>query len=170
MVLVAAGSSASIALVALLSWACGEALLAPPLGVTAFLCLAVPLVPSSCPRNVVLGHALGLASGWVALQLSGAMALPPALAGGFTTAHVASAAIAIFLTVLATEGLSLSHPPAGATTLIVALGVLRTPGQLAFVLLGAGAVAALAFLLLRAARVPYPAWAPPRPVGGAVTG
>ena len=150
-----------MACVAALAWACGAPLLAPPLGVTAFLCLAVPLAPSSSPRNAVLGHGLGLASGWVALHLSGAVDLPPALAAGFQPEHVVSAAIAIGLTVLLTEGLSLSHPPAGATTLIVALGVLRTPGQLGAVVLGAAAVAGTSFLLLRAAGVPYPAWAPP---------
>ena len=109
------------------AWLTGQPLLAPPLGATAFLALAVPLAPSSAPRNMLYGHAIGLAAGFLALQLTGAGELPSALAHGFTFNHVLACALALMFTAAGTEGLGCSHPPAGATTLVVALGLLPAP-------------------------------------------
>lgn len=54
----------------------------------------------------------------------------------------------------------LPHPPAGATTLIVALGILRTPVQLVDVLVGVVALVAVAAAFNRLTGVPYPLWRP----------
>jgi CBS-domain-containing membrane protein len=54
---------------------------------------------------------------------------------------VSAATIAIFLTVLGTLLLRASHPPAGATALLVALGTLRTAHDVLSVGIGAAIVA-----------------------------
>jgi len=52
------------------------------------------------------------------------------------------------------------HPPAGATTLIVSLGVLRQPWQLGVLMVAVGLLVAQGFVINRLAGIPYPAWRP----------
>ena len=113
--------------VGLLAWAMNAPALAPPLGVTAYLCARQPASEVSRPRNIVLGHALGMASGYFALYACQAQSLPSALSGTFTLRHGLASAIAIYLTVWSTERFKTPHPPAAATTLVVSLGLLTTP-------------------------------------------
>ena len=101
------------------------------LGVTAFLWFRDPAARSSTARSIIAGHALGLASGGVALTVTGAVHLPDALSGEFTLAHALGSALAIVLTALSTEGLRCPHPPAAATTLVVSLGLMRGPLHMA---------------------------------------
>jgi CBS domain-containing membrane protein len=52
------------------------------------------------------------------------------------------------------------HPPAGATTLIVSLGLLPHPWQLAVLLLAVGLITAQALIINRLAGIAYPLWSP----------
>jgi len=52
------------------------------------------------------------------------------------------------------------HPPAGATTLIVSLGILREPWQLAVLMLAVVLLVAQGFVINRLAGLDYPLWAP----------
>jgi len=52
------------------------------------------------------------------------------------------------------------HPPAGATTLIVSLGMLREPRQLAVLMIAVLLLVLQGFAINRLAGVDYPAWAP----------
>ncbi|GAA0654337.1 hypothetical protein GCM10010193_00570 [Kitasatospora atroaurantiaca] len=62
--------------------------------------------------------------------------------------------------------LGVAHPPAGATTLIVAMGLLRTPGQLAVIMLAVVLLVVQGLLVNRLAGIPYPLWRPlPAPPG-----
>jgi CBS-domain-containing membrane protein len=154
------GSAFTIALVAGVSYLVHAPFLVPPLGATALLCVVIPRANASAPRNVVCSHALALLCGWVALAVSGAIHLPSAFVGGFQPAHVLSAALALGLTVATTERLHVRHPPAGATTLIVGLGVVPDPSQFLAIVGGAALTAYGALLVHRLAGNPYPAWAP----------
>jgi len=157
------GSAVCIAIVAGAAAIVGQPLIAPPFGATALMCNVLPGTPSSAPRNVVVGHALGLLCGFAALAVTGALGMPSALAGGFRPEHVLAGALAVGATVATTEWLGVRHPPAAASTLIVSLGVLQKPTQLVAVACGAAALAATAWLVHRLCRVPYPAWAPADP-------
>jgi CBS-domain-containing membrane protein len=53
---------------------------------------------------------------------------------------------------------SAEHPPAGATTLIVALGILPEPIDFLFLMAAVLALTLLALLINRAFGVPYPLW------------
>ena len=154
------GSAFTIALVAGASYFVHEPCLAPPLGATALLCVIIPGANASAPRNVVCSHALALVCGWAALVVSGANHLPSAFVGGFQPAHVLSAALAMGLTVAVTERLHVRHPPAGATTLIVGLGVVPEPAKFLAVVGGAALTAYGAMLVHRVAGNPYPVWRP----------
>ncbi|MCU1595661.1 MAG: hypothetical protein JWO12_3053, partial [Frankiales bacterium] len=55
---------------------------------------------------------------------------PSAVQEGLSSSRVLCCVIAVALTALVLQVVHLPHPPAGATTLIVALGILRTGPQL----------------------------------------
>ena len=56
--------------------------------------------------------------------------------------------------------LRVPHPPAGATTLIVSLGILRTPAQLAVLMLAVVLLVIQGYVINHLAGIPYPRWSP----------
>jgi CBS-domain-containing membrane protein len=102
----------------------------PSVGPTLMVLSETPDKPSARPRNVLVGHAVGIAAGWLALAVTGLLDHPPSLQEGITLPRIVAAAVALGLTALALQVLRAPHPPAGATTLIVALGLLHTGRQL----------------------------------------
>jgi CBS-domain-containing membrane protein len=50
------------------------------------------------------------------------------------------------------------HPPAGATTLIVSLGILRQPWQLLLLMVAVALLTFQAIVINRLAGIPYPLW------------
>jgi CBS-domain-containing membrane protein len=71
-------------------------------------------------------------------------------------------ALAVALTGGVLRMLRAAHPPAGATTIIVASGLLHTPRQMLDVLVGVALLTIAGWLLNRAMGVPAPRWAAPR--------
>ncbi len=55
------------------------------------------------------------------------------------------------------------HPPAGATTLIVSLGILRSFDQMVVLMVAVVLLTIQAFVINRLAGLPYPVWAAPAP-------
>ncbi|WP_298252056.1 HPP family protein [uncultured Arthrobacter sp.] len=99
----------------------------PSLGPTLMLFFESPDQPSSRPLNTLVGHGVGLAAGIACFYAFGIDGLQAAPVGGLTAAHVLAGAVSVAATTLALTMLRLPHPPAGATTLIVSLGILHTP-------------------------------------------
>jgi CBS-domain-containing membrane protein len=155
----ALGAALVMAAVAVAAWLLRAPMLVPPLGATTLLVMTRPDIRASSPRNVIVAHAFGMACGYLALRVTGMSTQACAVIDGFQPGHIASAMIALFLTILTTEGLGYSHPPAGATTLIVALGVLRAPWQLVAYEAGTTLLVVVAFVLHRFVGVDYPVWA-----------
>jgi CBS domain-containing membrane protein len=60
----------TIALLALLALITGSPFVFPSLGPTAYLFFFSPMAESSCPRNTILGHAIGLICGYAAFALT----------------------------------------------------------------------------------------------------
>jgi CBS-domain-containing membrane protein len=60
-----------------------------------------------------------------------------------------------------------SHPPAGATTLIVSLGIISQPKELVIIEIAVILLTAQAFAINRLAGVPYPLWQRQIPAGTA---
>jgi CBS-domain-containing membrane protein len=123
----------------------GQPWLLPSLGPTAYLLAEMPAHPSTRPYNIIAGHVLGLAAGFVAVWVTGG-------------SQVGAAVLALGLTLLATLVLQAPHPAAGATTLLVALGALSTPLDALLVVMGATIVAVMG-IGLRGLRL---AWWPRR--------
>jgi hypothetical protein len=122
-VVAAALSALVIAVIGGLGLAAGVPWLLPSLGPTIALQSASPDLPASRLRSVLVGHAVGLVSGFVAVYVTGAYA-DPAVTGGaaLTAARVAAAVLAIALSMSGDALTGAQHPPAQATTLLVALG------------------------------------------------
>jgi CBS-domain-containing membrane protein len=102
----------------------------PSLGPTVMLFFESPEQPSSRPVNSLAGHFTGLVTGVLCLYAFGLQDSPPAPVGGLTVPYVAAGALSVALTTLVLTWLRKPHPPAGATTLIVSLGILTGPQQL----------------------------------------
>lgn len=125
-----------VALLGGLAWATGEPFVFPSLGPTAFVLAVDRRSARTRPRRVVLGHLLGGIAGLVAWRLLGGGAPVTAAATGFSAAGArlaASATVSIVLTSWAMVAADAVHPPACATTLIVSLGLLSTPGHVGLI-------------------------------------
>ncbi|PSP97721.1 HPP family protein [Halobacteriales archaeon QS_5_70_17] len=116
-----------IAAVGLFAWATGLPALFPSLGPSAFVLAMFPTSEASNPRRVIGSHALGVAAGLLAYYLVAPGIIvteqiaPLSLPGLRLTV---SSVLAIVLTVSGMLHFDIRHPPACATTLIVALGLL----------------------------------------------
>ena len=150
----------SIGIMAAAAWATGSPFVFPSLGPTAFLFFYTPLAASAAPRNAIFGHLIGALSGYLSLVLFGLTEAAPALATEVTMARVGAAALSLGLTSGLMVWLRVPHPPAGATTLIVSLGILRTPAQLAVLMLAVVLLTVQGFVINRLAGIDYPLWRP----------
>ena len=152
----------AIGAMAFVAYVTGEPFVFPSLGPTAFLLFYTPLLPASSPRNTLGGHAIGAAAGYLALVVFGLTDADPALATGVTGGRVGAAALSLGLTSGAMVWARVPHPPAGATTLIVSLGILREPEQLVVLMVAVALLVVQGFVINRLAGIDYPAWAPRR--------
>jgi CBS-domain-containing membrane protein len=133
----------------------------PSLGPTAFLFFYTPTAPTASPRNTLIGHAVGIGAGYLSLAVTGLTMAGPALTVGVTGPRIIAAALSLGLTAGVMVLLRAPHPPAGATTLIISLGLLTKPWQLVL-LMGAVVLLTLQALIInRLAGIPYPLWSPP---------
>jgi hypothetical protein len=120
-------SGLAILVVGTIAWLAGKPWLIASLGPTAYLQAETPAHPSSRFYNTVVGHVIGLCMGFAAVAIFDAWQLPSPLTDHqLVLPRVWASAVALFLTLLIALLLKASHPPAGATTLLVSLGVLKT--------------------------------------------
>ncbi|MBV9614930.1 MAG: HPP family protein, partial [Ktedonobacteraceae bacterium] len=84
-----------------------------------------------------------------------------ALSVGVTWPRVIAAALSLGLTAGVMVLLKAPHPPAGATTLIVSLGILRQPWQLVLLMVAVVLLTLQALAINRLAGIPYPLWQQP---------
>lgn len=157
------GSLFAMLLSAGVAWAAHEPLLFPSLGATAFLFFETPMAEVASPRNTVIGHYLGAAVGFFWLLVFGLMHQPDAIAAGFTVSRWLAVSFSLSLTGFLLRLLRAAHPPAGATTLIVSLGLLHTWHEMLILALGVLLVTIPAGIFNRVCGVPAPLWVKPWP-------
>lgn len=148
----------SIALLALLAELSGNPFVFPSLGPTAYLFFFTPLAEASSPRNTILGHAVGLVCGYGAFYVTGMHVFAQGTGTTIYWPRILSAALAISATGAFMVLLSVSHPPAGATTLIVALGILAKPQYLVVIEVAVILLTLQAWIFNHLAGLPYPNW------------
>ena len=148
----------TIGLLALLALLTGSPFVFPSLGPTAYLFFFSPLAEASSPRNTILGHAIGLICGYGAFALTVASSPPFGMHPGVHGARVLAAALSLSATGALMALFRVSHPPAGATTLIVSLGIISQPKELIIIEVAVILLTAQALAINRLAGVPYPLW------------
>ncbi len=154
----------SIGVMAAAAWATGSPFIFPSLGPTAFLFFYTPTAASAAPRNTIFGHFIGAAAGYLSLVLFDLTDAAPAFETGVSGARIGAAALSLGLTSGLMVWFRVPHPPAGATTLIVSLGILRTPSQLAVLMLAVVLLTVQGYVINRLAGIDYPPWRPrPQP-------
>jgi hypothetical protein len=99
----------------------------PSLGPTVMVLFGTPREQSARPVDAAVGHAVGIAAGVACLFLFGMNGKPSAVEAGLSLGYVLSGALSVALTAFVLHCLKLQHPPAGATTLIISLGVIANP-------------------------------------------
>ena len=154
----AIGSLLTIGLSGLFAWALDEPLVFPSLGATAFLFFETPLAEVASIRNTLIGHTVGALVAFFWLNVFGFVGDPSAIVTGFDAKRVACVALSLGFTGGILRLLRAAHPPAGATTVIVSVGLLTTVHQVAILLSGVVLLSVSAWGLNRLLGVPAPIW------------
>jgi CBS-domain-containing membrane protein len=130
----------------------------PSLGPTAFLFFFSPTLPSASPRHTVYGHAIGILCGYGALVVTGLASAPPVILVGVDPLRILAAALSLALTGALMILLKAAHPPAGATTLIISLGIVTKPVYLLIIEVAVVLLTLQAIVINRLAGIDYPIW------------
>ena len=152
-------SAISIAILAAVAALTKQPFVFPSLGPTAFLLFYAALGAQAAPRNVFCGHLIGVLAGYLALVIFGLTTTPTNL-DDVSAPRIGAVTLALCLALSVMVWLNVPHAPAGATTLIVALGLMRTPGQLTVLMIAVVLMIAQGIAINRLASLPYPLWAP----------
>jgi len=103
-----------------------EPWLFPSLGPTVFIQAVTPSASGARIWNTIVGHAIGLVAGFVALFAFAAQNTPAVMSAEILSMQrVAATALAVSVTVGLQSILNAQHPPAAATTMLVTLGGLK---------------------------------------------
>jgi hypothetical protein len=110
----------------LVGLATGKVLLFPSLAPTAILQAHTPEHPSARAYNVVVAHLLGLFIGFGAVVAFGIATAPSVFElRSLSPERVGATVVAMMVALLLEHVLRATHPPAAATTLLVALGAFK---------------------------------------------
>lgn len=120
--------------------------LVPSVGPTVMVLAERPRSASAHPRNVLVGHVAGVAAGLCALLMFG-LWNSPAATDGISAARVGATVVALCLTTLVLQLVRAPHAPAGATAMIVSLGLLHSPWGLLAIICAIAFTAAVATVL-----------------------
>jgi CBS domain-containing membrane protein len=150
---------ATIALLSAVAMVSRTPFVFPSLGPTAFLFFFTPRAPAASPRHTICGHAIGILCGYGALWLFGLQHAPPAMATGVSAARIGAAGLSLAATGALMILAKAAHPPAGATTLIISLGIVTRPFHLLVIEIAVGVLTLQAIAINRLAGIDYPLWA-----------
>lgn len=159
-VVTAINGGLAILTIGLFAWLSDLPLIFPALGPSTFILFSSPLTPSGAPRSVILGHVLALGCGYLVWQVISHLAgVPVALQpGGWLI--ICSASVALAVTCLVLLWFSCPHPPACASSLVVALGAVTDWRHLLLMAFMVTWLTFQAWLMNRFAGLPVPIWAP----------
>lgn len=114
----------------------------------------------SSPRNTIPGHFIGVAVGVALLTVFGLLGEPSVpQQHGATLPYATAGALFVAPTGMMQLLARTWHPPAGATTLIMSLGVLGTVREAVVLMAGIVLLTAVGWLINRAVGIPMPVWA-----------
>ncbi|MGI8650300.1 MAG: HPP family protein [Rubrobacter sp.] len=135
-----------------------QPLIFPSLGPTAYLFFERPMSTGASPRNTLIGHGVAIVAGGCSLTLFGLFEDPSILAEGVSLARIGAGAFSVAVTVAILTILDASHPPAGATVLIISLGLFSDLSSLANIAVGVIVLVVVGWVVNRSLGVPVPVW------------
>jgi hypothetical protein len=143
----------------------------PTLGAVAFLVFFTPTTPPASPRNTLCGNAVGIACGYGALLVTGLQHAGPATDFELSWARILAVSLALATTSALMILLNVPHPPAAATAMFVALGVVTKPAYLVVLEAAVALLVVQAIVINRLTGVRYPLWSQvPTPKMGDLAG
>ena len=148
----------SVAVISVLAVVFRAPFVFPSAGATAVVLFSVLVSAAASPRIVLVGHLIGVMAGWLALAVFGLLDAGSALPDQVTWARVLAAGVSLGLTGGTMALLRVTHAPAGATALIVSLGLLAEVGELAVLMLAIALLVVQATVIHRLAGLRYPRW------------
>jgi CBS domain-containing membrane protein len=163
MVFVFVNGFVAIAILATLAMLSKAPFIFPSLGASAILMFYSPPLPTASPRSVVVGHAIGIVCGFGALVLTGLQNSPSAITMGIDGPRIIAVALSLAATGALMVLFRVTHPPAGATALVISLGVFTKLYQLPIMELAVIVLTLQAIVVNRMAGVDYPTWTPRTP-------
>lgn len=131
----------------------------PSLGPTAILFFFHPMSPSAAPRHALYGHAIAILCGYGSLLLVGLQHAPADVSGTFSAMRLLAVGLSLATTAFFMVLLKVAHAPAGATTLIISLGIITRPFHLLILEIAVALLCLQAILFSRLVGVNYPIWA-----------
>ena len=148
----------AILLISAFAWLTGLPLVFTALGPSAFIMFSAPLSRAAAPRNVICSHAVALAIGWIVWNLATLLHGGPINLQQDNFIIICSATAALSLTALLLVNLSCPHPPACASSLVVALGLVTQWPDVLLMILVVVWLTAQAWAMNRFAGLPVPIW------------
>lgn len=138
------GEGGLVLAMAAIGWATNQPLIFASLGPTAYELVEQPQLPSARTYNIIVGHLIGLGSGFLALYLLNAWAAPRVMAtADVSPERVWAVTISAALTTLVTLALRAGQPAAVATTLLVSTGLMQTRRDAVVIVAGILLIAAI---------------------------
>jgi hypothetical protein len=119
--------AALLAAVGWAGWVSHQPMIFTSLGPTAYELVETPHRRSANPYSIIVGHLLGVVSGYLSLGITGAWWAPSVSIGLVAQQRLSAACVAAALTVFLTLLLRASQPAALSTTLLIALGTMEKP-------------------------------------------
>ncbi len=137
-----------------IAWVSGKPFVFPSLGPTAFV-LATQIDDRPLDQTIVGSHTIGVLAGSLAwLVFAQGMTIYTVGGAGSiaSSGFVVGAIVSVMVTTSGMHAVSMVHPPACATTLIVSLGLLTAPDELAIVVVSVVVLVGTDRLLRQAVR------------------
>ena len=122
-----------------------------------------PMARASSPRSTIVGNAFALLVGYSSLAVFRLLDHPSAIEEGVTLARAGAVVCAVGITGGLLVLLRAVHPPAGSTLLLVTLGIMHRPLQLACIFATIIIVTVAAWLVNRLAGLDVPVWSSSQP-------
>jgi hypothetical protein len=134
LIIAPACEAALVAIVGCAGWISRQQMLFTSLGPTAYELVETPHRRSARPYCILVGHLIGVISGYAALLVTGAWYVAAVSATGVPPQRLLAAVVAVALTVFFTLLLKASQPAALSTTLLIALGSMQRPKDAAVIM------------------------------------
>lgn len=149
----------SIAILAAVAMVSHTPFVFPSLGPTAILFFFHPMSPSASPRHAIYGHAIGILCGYGSLLLLGLQRAGSEMSGSISLRRLFAVALSLAATAFFMVLFKVAHAPAGATTLLISLGLITQPFQFLVIEIAVALLCLQAISINRMAGLNYPLWA-----------